>query len=52
MSFMLQITGIFTNCVHDKEKRQLEEIVAEIMDNLEDFEQELGTRQTSFFGGF
>lgn len=50
--FMLQITDTFANCAHGKEKRQLKEVVAKIMDDLQEFEQELGTRETSFFGGF
>lgn len=46
-----KITDTFANCAHGKEKRQLKEVVAKIMDDLQEFEQELGTRETSFFGG-
>ncbi|XP_014485679.1 PREDICTED: pyrimidodiazepine synthase-like [Dinoponera quadriceps] len=46
-----KIAIIFKNCLYDEDKRQLEEIVAEIMDYLDEYEQELNIRQTPFFGG-
>lgn len=42
---------MFKHCICDEDKRQLEEIVAEIMDYLDEYEQELNIRQTPFFGG-
>lgn len=51
LSLILQIAIIFKNCIYDEDKRQLEEIVAEIMDYLDEYEQELNIRQTSFYGG-
>lgn len=42
---------IFANCIFDKDKRQLEEIVVEVMDNLQEFENELNIRKTTFYGG-
>lgn len=47
----LQIINTFSNCIHDKDKRQFEEIVVETKDNLQEFEEELGIRKTPFFGG-
>lgn len=41
----------FSNCIHYKDKRQFEEILVETMDNLQEFEEELGIRKTPFFGG-
>lgn len=49
--FFLQIINTFSNCIHDKDKRQFEEIVVETKDNLQEFEEELGIRKTPFFGG-
>lgn len=49
--FFLQIMDTFSNCIHDKDKRQFEEIIVEAMDNLQEFEEELGIRKTPFFGG-
>ncbi|XP_011137460.1 pyrimidodiazepine synthase [Harpegnathos saltator] len=46
-----KIAVIFKECIYDEDKRQLEEIVAEIMDYLDEYEQELNVRQTPFFGG-
>ncbi|RLU17148.1 hypothetical protein DMN91_011217 [Ooceraea biroi] len=46
-----KVIGTFSNCIHDKDKRQFEEILAEVMDNLQEFEEELNTRKTPFFGG-
>ena len=47
----LQIVDIITNIVYEKDKRQFEEILAEIMDNLQKYEEELDVRKTIFFGG-
>ncbi|XP_032668047.1 pyrimidodiazepine synthase-like [Odontomachus brunneus] len=46
-----KIAIIFKNCLLEEDKRPLEEIVAEIMDYLDTYEQELNVRQTPFFGG-
>ncbi|XP_029664155.1 pyrimidodiazepine synthase-like isoform X1 [Formica exsecta] len=46
-----KIIETFSNCIHDKDKRQFEEIIVEAMDNLQEFEKELGIRKTLFFGG-
>lgn len=41
----------FANCVFNKDKRQFEEILTEVMDALQEFEDELNIRKTTFFGG-
>lgn len=41
----------FANCIFDKDKRQFEEIIAEVTDDLQEFEDELNIRKTTFFGG-
>ncbi|XP_072749607.1 pyrimidodiazepine synthase [Anoplolepis gracilipes] len=46
-----KIIDTFSNCIHDKDKRQFEEIIVEAMDNLQEFEEELGIRKTPFFVG-
>lgn len=43
--------NIFANCIFDKDKRQFEEILTEVMDNLQEFENELNIRKTTFFQG-
>lgn len=47
----LQISSLFSNVIHGKEDRSLDEIVAEISQHLEEFEEELKIRGTDFFGG-
>ncbi|XP_029032452.1 pyrimidodiazepine synthase-like isoform X2 [Osmia bicornis bicornis] len=46
-----KIVGVFSNCIHDKDKRPLSEIVTEISSLLVEFEKELKARGTTFFGG-
>ncbi|XP_076658502.1 glutathione S-transferase omega-1 [Halictus rubicundus] len=46
-----KIVSIFSNCVHGKDKRPLSEITAEMSSLLEEFEKELASRGTIFFGG-
>lgn len=46
-----KITDIFSNCIHGKDTRTLDEVVNEICDYLEEFENELKIRGTSFYGG-
>lgn len=50
-SYSSQIIDIFANCIFNKDKRQFEEIVTEVMDNLQEFENELNIRKTTFYGG-
>lgn len=47
----LQISGLFSNVIHGKEDRSLDEVVADISQHLEEFEEELKIRDTDFFGG-
>ncbi|XP_078049092.1 pyrimidodiazepine synthase [Augochlora pura] len=47
-----KIATIFSNCIHGKDKRKLNEIIVEISSLLKEFEKELETRGTIFFGGF
>lgn len=46
-----QIVSIFSGCIHGKDKRPLQEVVAEISSLLVEFEDELKERGTEFFGG-
>lgn len=46
-----KIINVFSNCIHDKDTRSLDEIVNDISDLLEEFEDELKARGTSFYGG-
>ncbi|KAG7211463.1 hypothetical protein KM043_010744 [Ampulex compressa] len=46
-----KIIDIFSNCIHSKDERSLDEIVSEISDLLAEFEEELKIRGTTFFGG-
>lgn len=41
----------FANCVFEKDNRPFEDIIIEAMDNLQEFENELNERKTTFFGG-
>jgi len=41
----------FANCIFDKDKRPFEEIFNEVMDDIQEFEDELYVRKTTFFGG-
>lgn len=41
----------FANCIFGKDKRQFEEILTEVTDDLQEFEDELNVRKTTFFGG-
>lgn len=46
-----KISTIFSNCIHEKDARSLDDIVADITQHLEEFEEELKIRGTDFFGG-
>ncbi|XP_033223904.1 pyrimidodiazepine synthase-like isoform X2 [Belonocnema kinseyi] len=46
-----KIINIFSDCIHGRDSRPLDEVVAEISKHLEQFEEELETRGTDFFGG-
>lgn len=46
-----KIISLFSNCIHDKDNRSLDEIVGEISGFLVEFEEELKKRGTTFFGG-
>ncbi|KAF7379142.1 hypothetical protein HZH68_016987 [Vespula germanica] len=46
-----KIIDIFSNCIHGKDSRTLDEIVDEISNLLEEFEDELKMRDTDFYGG-
>lgn len=46
-----KISGLFSNVIHGKEDRSLDEVVADISQHLEEFEEELKIRDTDFFGG-
>ncbi|KZC12100.1 PREDICTED: pyrimidodiazepine synthase-like [Dufourea novaeangliae] len=46
-----KIVTIFSNCIHGNDKRPLSEIIAEVSNLLGEFEEELKTRGTTFFGG-
>lgn len=41
----------FANCIFGKDKREFEEILTEVTDDLQEFENELNVRKTTFFGG-
>lgn len=49
--FNSKIVDTFTNCVFQKDNRQFEDILTEIMENIQEFEDELDVRKTTFFGG-
>ncbi|CAK9803575.1 Pyrimidodiazepine synthase [Anthophora plagiata] len=46
-----KIVNVFSNCIHGNDSRPLSEIVAEISSLLVEFEEELKTRGTVYFGG-
>ncbi|KAL6256183.1 hypothetical protein P5V15_012299 [Pogonomyrmex californicus] len=46
-----KIMDTFANCIFNKDKRQFEKILAEVTDDLQEFEDELNARNTTFFGG-
>lgn len=46
-----KLVGIFSNCIHGNDNRSINEIVAEITSLLVEFEEELKTRGTVYFGG-
>ncbi|KAK1125578.1 hypothetical protein K0M31_005938 [Melipona bicolor] len=46
-----KLVSIFSNCIHGNDSRPLSEIVADISSLLVEFEEELKTRGTVYFGG-
>ncbi|XP_031370428.1 pyrimidodiazepine synthase-like [Apis dorsata] len=46
-----QLISIFSNCIHGNDSRPINEIIAEISSLLIEFEEELKTRGTVYFGG-
>ncbi|XP_012279207.1 pyrimidodiazepine synthase-like [Orussus abietinus] len=46
-----EIIEIFSKCIHNKDKRPLDEIIEDISNHLIEFEQELVIRGTTYFGG-
>ncbi|XP_054013100.1 pyrimidodiazepine synthase-like [Hylaeus anthracinus] len=46
-----KIVSIFSNCIHGNDERPLSDIIAQIFDLLVEYEDELKSRGTTFFGG-
>ncbi|XP_015604370.1 pyrimidodiazepine synthase-like [Cephus cinctus] len=45
------IISILSNCIHGNDKRPLDEVISEITSYMVEFEDELATRGTTFYGG-